>query len=78
MEKSHISEGARLISDFMEIYGKENVLGYLVSMNLERAFDSLGHDFLFCVLEKFDFGDNFIKWIKILLPMEVLLPSISH
>ena len=43
-------------------------------MNLERAFDSLGHDFLFCVLEKFDFGDNFIKWIKILLPVEVLFP----
>ena len=78
VEKSRISEGGRLISDFMEIYGKENILGYLVTMDLERAFDSLGHDFLFCFLEKFDFGDNFIKWIKILLPMEVLLPSVSH
>ena len=34
---------------------------------LEKVFDSLDHDFLLCVLEKFGFGDNFINWISILL-----------
>ena len=36
-------------------------------MDLEKAFDSLDHGFLICVLKKIGFGDNFITWIKILL-----------
>ena len=36
-------------------------------MDLEKAFDSLDHDFLISVLKKFDFGDNFVNWIRILL-----------
>ena len=36
-------------------------------MDLEKAFDSLDHDFLICVLKKIGFGDSFITWIKILL-----------
>ena len=51
----------------MAICGKENIPGYLVAMDLEKAFDFLDHDFLLCGLKKFDFGDSFINWIKILL-----------
>ena len=34
---------------------------------LEKVFDSLDHDFLLCVLERFGFDDNFFNWISILL-----------
>ena len=67
VEKRCISESGRLISDIIEICDIENIPGYLVTMDLEKAFDSLDHDFLLCVLKKFGFGDNFITWIKILL-----------
>ena len=36
-------------------------------MDIEKAFDSLDHDFLVHVLNKFGFGSNFINWIKLLL-----------
>ena len=36
-------------------------------MDIEKAFDSLDHDFLVNVLNKFTFGSNFISWIKLLL-----------
>ena len=36
-------------------------------MDIEKAFDSLDHDFLLIVLKKFGFGENFIHWIKVLL-----------
>ena len=36
-------------------------------MDIEKAFDSLYHDFLLTVLNKFGFGSNFISWIKLLL-----------
>ena len=41
--------------------------GFLVTMDIEKAFDSLDHDFLIEVLQFFGFGEEFISWIKILL-----------
>ena len=36
-------------------------------MEIEKAFDSLGHKFLISTLEKYCFDQNFILWGKILL-----------
>ena len=36
-------------------------------MVIEKAFDSLDHNFLLTVLEKISFGNNFISWTKVLL-----------
>ena len=44
--------------------------GFLVMIDLEKAFDSLDpldHNFLISVLKKFGFGQNFISWIEIIL-----------
>ena len=57
MEKRCISQCGKLISDIMEISGKENILGYLVTMDLEKAFDSLDHSFLLRALKKFGFDE---------------------
>ena len=40
---------------------------FLVTMDTEKAFCSLVHDFLILTLEKYGFGKNFILWVKILL-----------
>ena len=40
---------------------------YLVTMDTEKAFDSLDHNFLLSVLKKIGFGQNLIYWIKVLL-----------
>ena len=36
-------------------------------MDIEKAFDSIDHDFLSSALRKFGFGKNFITWIEIVL-----------
>ena len=36
-------------------------------MDIEKAFDSLDHDFLILALGRYGFGKNFIVWLKILL-----------
>ena len=41
--------------------------GYLVAIDVEKAFDSLNHNFLITALEHYDLGNDFIDWIKILL-----------
>ena len=57
VEKRCISESGRFISDIIEICGNKNIPGFLVTMDLEKAFDSLDHDFLLRILKKFGFGD---------------------
>ena len=65
-----ISEGGRLISDVLEISDKLQIKGFLMTVDIEKAFDSINHCFLIKVLEKYGFEKDFIKWIKILLQNE--------
>ena len=51
----------------MEICDKSQVKGFLMTVDIEKAFDSINHCFLIKVLEKYGFEKDFIKWIKILL-----------
>ena len=66
VNKRCISKSGRLISDIIEVCKKQNIGEYLVTMDIEKAFDFLDHDFLVNVLNKFGFGINFISWIKLL------------
>ena len=62
-----ISEGGRLISDLLE---RSEVLykeGFLVTIDIEKAFDSVNHHFLIAILEKIGFATDFIQLIKVLL-----------
>ena len=62
-----IGESTRLISDILDICDSENISGFLLTADLEKAFDSIDHTFLISCLEKYGFGPNFINWVKILL-----------
>ena len=45
----------------MGVSDKENIPGYLVTMDLEKTFESLDQDFILCILKKFAFGDSFVN-----------------
>jgi len=40
--------------------------GFLFTIDIEKAFDSVDHTFLFAILEKQGFDPEFIDWIKVL------------
>ena len=61
-----IREGGRLISDIVDICDRNNIGGYLVTMDIEKAFDSLEHKFIFALLKKLGFGRNFVSWVEVL------------
>ena len=67
VKNRHIGESGRLISDFTEIAKIKKIKGFLVTVDIEKAFDSLDHKFLIYALEKYGFSKNFISWVKILL-----------
>ena len=62
-----IGQSGRLISDMTEISSWFNITGFLVTIDIEKVFDSLDHSFLISVSKKFGFGKIFITWIEILL-----------
>ena len=47
-----ISESGRLISDVLEITNSLDIEGLLMTVDIEKAFDSIYHSFLMCVLKK--------------------------
>ena len=62
-------EGASLIAEEGAVKEKTptfhaHIPGNLVTMDLEKAFDSKDHDFLSCALKKFGFGDDQQSAIK--------------
>ena len=49
-----INESGRLISDLLGATKKIKVKGYIVTMDIEKAFDSLNHTFLISALKNFN------------------------
>ena len=62
-----LGESVRLISDVLEITKSLNIEGFLLTMDIEKAFDSVDHPFLFAVLEQMNIAPEFIDWIKVLI-----------
>ena len=60
-------ESGRLISGVLENTNSLNIEGLLMTVDIEKAFDSINHSFLICVLKKVGFGNEFRKWIQILV-----------
>ena len=57
-----------LITDLLERVAdcSRHLSGFLVTMDIQKAFDTLQHSFLILVFKKFDFGQKFINCIETL------------
>ena len=55
------------MSDLLEMSQVLIKEGFLVTVDIEKAFEPVDHLFLVAILEKLSFGIEFIEWIKILL-----------
>ena len=62
-----ISKGGRLIIDLSEISNTLKLDGLLPTTDIQKAFDSVDHSFLISTLERYGFGNRFVKWVKVLL-----------
>ena len=62
-----ISKSGKLISDILEITDSLQVDDLLMTIDIEKAFDSVNQFFLTSILKRYGFGDDFTKWIKTLL-----------
>ena len=58
------SDNIRRLFDIIDQVNAQKTPVLLASLDAEKAFDRMEWSFLFSVLEKFNMGPNFIKWIK--------------
>ena len=66
MEKRFCGENTRLIADIIEYSQVLKQPGILLMVDFEKAFDTIKWNFLYRVLDHFNFGIFFIEWIKII------------
>ena len=55
-----------MVRDLIDLTEKEDDEAAFIFLDQEKAFDRVDHDLLFLTLETFGFGNDFIKWIKVL------------
>ena len=60
----YIGETIRSIFDIMEFTDTENIPGLMIFIDFQKAFDSVEWDFILGCLEAFNFGPDFVQWIK--------------
>ena len=63
----YIGESVRLISDILEYTDDHSLPGFLVTADIEKAFDSIEQPFIVATLKKLGFGPTFINWMKVIL-----------
>ena len=63
IEGRSISKCTRLMLDIIHECEAQNKAGLILLVDFEKAFDSLSWNFIHEILPKFNFGENFIKWI---------------
>ena len=66
VKNTFIRKSGRVISGILEIT-KTPALGFLATIDIEKAFVSVNHCFLLQILQKFGFRIDFVSWIKTIL-----------
>ena len=68
MSGRYIGENVAFLGDVVELSNEYNLPVALLSLDQEKVFDRVDWPFLFATLAKMGFGDNFIRWVRLLYP----------
>ena len=61
-----IGEAIRIIDDVIFHATQYDLPGYMIAIDFQKAFDSVSHDFLNKILNFYNFGPQFCRWVEIL------------
>ena len=64
MKGKYIGEDIRLLYDTLLCTSKYQVLGLLLMVDIEKAFDSVASSFMEKYLNKYNFGHDIKRWIS--------------
>ena len=66
MENRNISHNIRNTLDLMNYAEQNNIEAVIISLDFEKAFDRVELKSLIGTLRYFNFGENFMRWTKLL------------
>ena len=64
MEGRQILDASLVANEAIDSILKSNRCGLVCKLDIEKVYDHVNLDFLFCVLRKMAFGDKWIGWIR--------------
>ena len=73
IRKRFIGTNIRLVTDIIDYAEQYNLGGAILFLDFEKAFDSIEWSFMLSTLNSFNFGPDFINWIKIMYKQPVAL-----
>ena len=62
----YIGTNLRTVDDVIRYCESDKLSGIVMALDFKNAFNSVEHYFIYDVLRKFNFGNNFVEWIKLL------------
>ena len=60
----HIEDNIHIVQNLIDHINKTDGEIALISIDQEKAFDRISHSFIIKTLKKFNFEENYIKWVK--------------
>ncbi len=60
-----VTDNIRLIDDVLWYTREHNLDGILLALDFAKAFDSLDREYILKAFELFNFGDDFLRWLKV-------------
>lgn len=67
MENRYIGTNVRKFLDLMEITEREDISALAISIDSQKAFDSIEHSAIRKAFQYFNISENFFSWVEILL-----------
>jgi len=61
-----IGKNMHIVQDLIDKINNDNGKGAFIFVDQEKAFDRISHAFILKTLQAFGFGENFIKWVRII------------
>ena len=61
VKERFLNKGEGLFSDILQVTDFLNLTGLVVTVDIQKTFDSVNHLFLITALKKFGFGETFIR-----------------
>ena len=66
LKNRYIGENIRTLYDVIQYLIEKQKLGMLLQIDFEKSFDSIEWKYINVILERYNFGSDFIKWFNII------------
>jgi exonuclease III len=61
-----VNDNSRMIEELIHAINNEDERAYLITLDAQKAFDSVDHNYILKLLKVYGFPDKYISWVKVI------------